>query len=73
MKIIAEEINKALKNKPLVESLMKREKDIIERYYGIGGKVRHTLAELGELYQLTRERIRQIKALGLRKLKIKLK
>jgi RNA polymerase primary sigma factor len=45
-----------------------REKDIITKYYGISPNVRHSLAELGEIYGVTRERIRQIKVLSLEKL-----
>lgn len=52
-------------------SLTTREKDVITRYYGIDKQVRHTLAEIGEIYSVTRERIRQIKLGALIKLKIK--
>ena len=51
--------------------LTQREKDVITRYYGIDKHVRHTLHEIGTLYKVTRERIRQIKAEALRKIKIK--
>lgn len=69
MQIEAEKIEKAFKKLGTV--LSEREKDVITRYYGITPNVRHTLAEIGELYQVTRERIRQIKVEALRKLKIK--
>ena len=48
--------------------LTPKEKDIITRYYGINPHVRHTLAEIGEIYGVTRERIRQIKVVALEKL-----
>lgn len=53
------------------ENLSKREKDIITRYYGISPQVRHSLDEIGSMYGVTRERIRQIKVVALDKLGIK--
>jgi len=69
METKAEKIAKAYDK--LKENLSLREKEVITRYYGIDQHVRHTLAEIGEMYQVTRERIRQIKAEALRKLKVK--
>lgn len=70
MQIIeAERIEKAFKE--LKSALTPRERDIITRYYGIAPNVRHTLAEIGKKYQVTRERIRQIKVIALQKLGIK--
>ena len=37
--------------------------------FGIGGSAEHTLAEVGEVFGLTRERIRQIEASALAKLR----
>jgi RNA polymerase primary sigma factor len=51
--------------------LTEKEADIITRYYGLAPNVRHTLAELGEMHGVTRERIRQIKVEALKKLKVK--
>lgn len=48
--------------------LSTREKEIVTKYYGIGGETRHTLKELGAMYQVSRERIRQIKTSSLRKI-----
>ena len=67
--IEAEMVEKAFKK--YASKLTPKEMDIISRYYGIGKNVRHNLQELGEIYQVTRERIRQIKFLGLCKLKLK--
>ena len=47
-----------------------REKEVLTRYYGIHPQVRHSLAEIGEMYDVTRERIRQIKTVALKKIKI---
>lgn len=54
--------------KQFKSTLTAREKEIISRYYGIDKNVRHSLRELGEMYQVTRERIRQIKVVALNKL-----
>lgn len=53
------------KNKRLLND---REKVILKCYYGIGGDLRHTLQELGDRFKVTRERIRQIKAVALNKI-----
>jgi len=42
-------------------TLNQREEDILKRYYGLGGNDPHTLEEIGKVYKLTRERIRQIR------------
>ena len=68
-KIEAEKIEKAYNS--FKSSLNEREIDILCRYYGLEGRVRHSLAEIGRIYKVTRERIRQIKVEGLKKIKIK--
>jgi DNA-directed RNA polymerase sigma subunit (sigma70/sigma32) len=68
MQIEAEKVEKAFKEFKTL--LSQREKDVITRYYGIAPNVRHTLAEIGAIYDVTRERIRQIKVEALRKLKV---
>jgi RNA polymerase primary sigma factor len=42
-------------------SLNPREGDILRRYFGLGGNEPHTLEEIGKVYKLTRERVRQIR------------
>lgn len=60
---------KDLLNKTL-ETLDEREKNIIQCYYGINtGCEPMTLQVIGEIYNLTKERIRQIKVKALRKLR----
>ena len=51
-------------------TLTPREKDIIMHRFGIGTDDPMTLEEVGRLYGVTRERIRQIEAKALRKLRI---
>jgi RNA polymerase primary sigma factor len=45
------------------------EADIIRFYFGLNGKHVHTLSEISEKFNLTRERIRQIKTRAIEKLK----
>lgn len=52
-----------------LNSLTPREEAIIRMRFGIGLKSDMTLEEIGEIYDVTRERIRQIEAKALRKLK----
>lgn len=50
-------------------TLSSREADVIKLYYGLTGKHPMTLEEIGEEYDLTRERVRQIKEKGIRRLR----
>jgi RNA polymerase primary sigma factor len=52
-----------------LSSLSEREQRILRMRFGIGGTAEHTLAEVGEVFGLTRERIRQIEASALAKLR----
>jgi RNA polymerase primary sigma factor len=51
-----------------LETLANRERTVIEMYYGISGGRALTLNEIGEIFNLTRERIRQIKAKAIQRL-----
>jgi RNA polymerase primary sigma factor len=53
----------------VLASLTPREERIIRMRFGIGMNADHTLEEVGQQFSLTRERIRQIEARALRKLK----
>lgn len=55
----------------ILETLAPREADIIKLYFGIGQSYPLTLEEIGDKFDLTRERVRQLKEKGLRKLKQK--
>jgi RNA polymerase primary sigma factor len=53
----------------ILSSLPEREEKILRLRFGIGEKQDHTLEEIGEIFNLTRERIRQIEERALRKIK----
>lgn len=50
-------------------TLSQREADILRLYFGLNNTAPHTLEEIGEKFDLTRERVRQIKEKAIRKLK----
>ncbi len=53
----------------LLDLLTPREQKILRLRFGVGVERNHTLEEVGEEFQVTRERIRQIEAKAIRKLK----
>jgi RNA polymerase primary sigma factor len=53
----------------VLTSLSERERKILEMRFGLVDGFGHTLEEIGNLYNVTRERIRQIEAKALRKLR----
>ena len=61
--VFKDELNKAL------DTLPARERDVLKFRYGIGSDRSHTLEEVGKEFNVTRERIRQIEAKALRKLR----
>ena len=63
MESLRNEISRAL------TSLTAREADVIKLYYGLSGGHSHSLEEIGEKFELTRERVRQIKEKAVRRLK----
>ena len=52
----------------VVNTLTQREANIIRLYFGLSGNHMHTLEEIGEEYDLTREGVRQIKEKAIRRL-----
>jgi RNA polymerase primary sigma factor len=60
---LRKEIERAL------STLTHREANIIRLYFGLNGKHAHTLEEIGEEFNLTRERVRQIKEKAIKRLK----
>lgn len=59
------DMNQALK------SLPDRESEVIRLYYGLGERTPKSLSEIGELFDLTRERVRQIREKAIRRLRSK--
>ena len=53
----------------LFSGLTNRERNIIERYFGINGNDNETLEEIGSTMNLTKERVRQIKEDAMKKLR----
>ncbi len=53
----------------ILESLTEREAKVLQMRFGIGMNTDHTLEEVGKQFDVTRERIRQIEAKALRKLR----
>lgn len=52
-----------------LDTLTPREADVIRLYFGLGEQQPMTLEEIGETFDLTRERVRQIKEKAIRRLK----
>lgn len=62
--VFKDELNKAL------DLLPEREREVLKFRYGVGYDRSHTLEEVGRQFKVTRERIRQIEAKALRKLRL---
>ena len=52
-----------------ISTLTQREADVVRLYFGLNGSHPMTLEEIGEKFDLTRERVRQIKEKAIRRLK----
>ena len=52
-----------------LDTLTPREADVVKLYFGLGDHQPMTLEEIGETFDLTRERVRQIKEKAIRRLK----
>ena len=61
--LLKEKLRDALKG------LTERERKILEMRFGLQDGYSHTLEDIGNIYQVTRERIRQLEAKALRKLR----
>jgi len=62
--------NEMLKDKieQVLKTLTYREREIIKLRYGIGDGYTYTLEEVGRIFKVTRERVRQVEAKAIRKL-----
>ena len=63
------DVNLAEKTREILASLTPREDKVLRMRFGIGEKSNHTLEEVGQDFGITRERIRQIEAVALRRLR----
>ncbi|MGK7907985.1 MAG: RNA polymerase sigma factor RpoD/SigA [Synechococcus sp.] len=63
LNLLSEQVDEVLHH------LTSRERDIIRLRFGLQNGRSHTLAEIGDLYSLSRERVRQIQAKAMRKLR----
>ncbi|HAI76254.1 MAG TPA: RNA polymerase subunit sigma [Microscillaceae bacterium] len=52
-----------------LSTLTQREADVVSYYFGLNGHTQLTLEEIGEKFNLTRERVRQIKEKAIRRLR----
>jgi RNA polymerase primary sigma factor len=62
-------MNLGSQTQEVLDSLTEREKKVLRLRFGIGDGRDHTLEEVGQQFDVTRERIRQIEAKALRKLR----
>jgi RNA polymerase primary sigma factor len=62
-------MNLSEQTRRVLATLTPREEKVLRMRFGIGEKSDHTLEEVGQDFQVTRERIRQIEAKALRKLR----
>jgi RNA polymerase primary sigma factor len=65
--LMRESLNKEIQRS--LSTLTEKERDVINLYYGIGMNHGLTLEEIGAKFNLTRERVRQIKEKAIRRLK----
>jgi RNA polymerase primary sigma factor len=56
--------------KEIIQDLTERERKILEMRFGLEDGVTHTLEEVGKVFNVTRERIRQIEAKALEKIRL---
>lgn len=66
--LINESLSKEIES--TLRSLPAREAEVIRLFFGLNGRRQHSLEEIGIYFELTRERVRQIKEKAVRRLKV---
>lgn len=66
-KMIQESLSTQLND--ALHTLPERERNVVKLYFGIGGSNAMSLLEIADLFDITRERVRQMKEKGLRRLR----
>ncbi len=66
-RLMTESLRKEIQN--LLRMLNEKEREVLSMYFGLGMSHGYTLEEIGAKFDLTRERVRQIKERGIRNLK----
>jgi RNA polymerase sigma factor (sigma-70 family) len=61
--------DEAVTGKDVLDTLTEREREVLEQRFGLKDGYSRTLEEVGRQFQVTRERIRQIEAKALRKMR----
>jgi len=73
MRLPEDQMNEAMMNQEicdvLSDVLTEREKDVISMRYGLNASQPYTLEEVGFMFNLSRERVRQIQSKAMRKLR----
>ena len=70
---IDESINTKIDIERIISTITRREEAVIIRRFGLCGFEPHTLSEIGGLFCITKERVRQIETKALKKLKYRLR
>ena len=65
--LISESLQKEIERS--LSNITERERDVVRLFYGIGFNHEYTLEEIGDKFDLTRERVRQIKEKAIKRLK----
>ncbi|MBM3161657.1 MAG: sigma-70 family RNA polymerase sigma factor, partial [Bacteroidetes bacterium] len=65
--LVLESLRKDIRSS--LATLTQRESDVLSMFYGLDGKSPMSLEEIGDRFDLTRERVRQIKEKAIRRLK----
>ena len=66
-RVMRESLQQELRN--LMEELTSRERDVIQMRFGLGNGQSYSLAQIGKILDLSRERVRQIESKALQKLR----